>query len=198
MDVISLLQRFPLFARLAMEDVQEIAKKTKLHRYQKGHVIIEENSKDDRLFIVVEGKVQVIKGLGRRNEKILHVFGQFDYFGELALIDELERSASVVAMMTTEALTIDRWNLLETIRRNPELAIDMLKEMSWRLRATTNVILSTIGTLEAICIKCHRIYDRKNEWVPLGKYVEDYSESHIKHSLCPGCSKKRMPQFYRR
>jgi len=89
MDVISLLKKVPLFARLATEDVENIAKKTKLHRFKKGHVIIEENSKDDRLFIVIEGKVQVIKGMGHRNEKILHVFGQFDYFGELALIDEL-------------------------------------------------------------------------------------------------------------
>ena len=197
MDVISLLQKVPLFSRIAKEDVEDIAKKTKLHRFKKGHVIIEENSKDDRLFIVVEGKVQVVKGLGRKNEKILHVFGQFDYFGELALIDELERSASVVAVVTTEALTIDRWNLHETIRRNPELGIDMLKEMSWRLRATTNVIFNTIGNLEAICIKCHRIYDKQNDWVPLAKYVEDYSGSYIKHALCPDCSKKRMPQFYR-
>jgi CRP-like cAMP-binding protein len=79
--------------------------------------------------------VKVIKGLGSQNEKPLRILRPNNYFGEMALLDDYVRMASVVAKKDTEVLALDQWNIREEFKKNPFVAIELLQMLSRRIRA---------------------------------------------------------------
>ena len=66
---------------------------------------------------------------------MMQEFCHNNYFGEMALIDDYVRTASVVADDRTEVLSLDRWNIREEIKRNPSIAIELLQTLGRRLKA---------------------------------------------------------------
>ena len=64
------LAKVPVFSHLKKEDLERIAKQTRYHEFQEGDVIISEGERDNRLFIVTSGRVEVIKGLGKKTRGI--------------------------------------------------------------------------------------------------------------------------------
>ena len=91
-----------IFSSIHKADRQKLANLMQPHMFRKGDLITKEGQRDRRLFIVVNGEVSVVKGLGEKDQRVLRTFGPFDYFGEMALIDDLPRSASIVAEKNTE------------------------------------------------------------------------------------------------
>ena len=178
--------------------MRRIAHLARLRKFEKGEVIIREESQDNRLFIVIEGKVSVVKDLGNPMEKHLQTFEPYAHLGEMSLIDESRRSASVVAETDVQVLSVDNWDLKKEIRRNPDLALELLRNLSWRLRAMNKILRSTLGTMAPICAKCHKICDSDSQWVTVKKYVQDHSEIEVNHSICPECSARHFPQFYKK
>ncbi|MFO7598302.1 MAG: cyclic nucleotide-binding domain-containing protein [Candidatus Desulfacyla sp.] len=116
-------------------DLKRIAKLAKHHSYEKGDLIVREGERDGRLFIIISGEVSVVKDLGGPSEKTLRVLRSDNYFGEMALIDDYVRTASVVANDPTQVLSLDQWNIREEIRRYPAIAIELLQTLGRRLRA---------------------------------------------------------------
>lgn len=119
-------------------DLRRISKLSKHHNYQKGDVIVREGSRDGRLFVIVLGEVSVIKDMGRPEEVLLRQLGPGTYFGEMALIDDYVRTASVVARVDTEVLSLDQWNFRDEIKKYPSVAIELLQTLSRRIRAIEN------------------------------------------------------------
>ena len=135
MDEAEILSRVALFSLMKRRDLKRIAKLAKHHSYEKGDLIVREGERDGRLFIIISGEVSVVKDLGGPSEKTLRVLRSDNYFGEMALIDDYVRTASVVADGHTEVLSIDRWNIREEIRKYPAIAIELLQTLGRRLRA---------------------------------------------------------------
>ncbi|MBC8418504.1 MAG: cyclic nucleotide-binding domain-containing protein [Proteobacteria bacterium] len=135
MDDAEILSRVALFSLMKKRDLRRIAKLAKHHSYKKGEIIVREGARDGRLFIVISGEVEVIKGLGGGSEKPLRVLRCDNYFGEMALIDDYVRTASVVAKEDTEVLSLDQWNIREEIKKYPSIAIELLQTLGRRLRA---------------------------------------------------------------
>ena len=100
------LSRVSLFSLTNKSDLERIAKLANRHTFNTGDVIIKEGEPDNRLFIIVRGEVEVVKGMGEEKERRLGTLGPLSYFGEMALVDDLVRSASVVAKKKTEALSL--------------------------------------------------------------------------------------------
>lgn len=136
MDDAEILSRVALFSLMKKKDLRRIAKLAKHHSYKKGEIIVREGARDGRLFIIISGEVEVIKGLGAGDEKPLRVLRSDNYFGEMALIDDHVRTASVVAKEDTEALSLYQWNIREEIKKYPAIAIELLQTLGRRLRAT--------------------------------------------------------------
>ena len=93
-----------IFSNFKKEDLQRLAKKSRYCSYRMGDVIISEGERDGRLFVLVNGKVDVIKSYRTEKAKRLRTLSAPCYFGELALIDETVRSATVVARGQVKAL----------------------------------------------------------------------------------------------
>ena len=135
MDDTEILSRVALFSLMKKKDLRRIAKLAKHHSYKKGEIIVREGARDGRLFIIISGEVEVIKGLGAGDEKPLRILRSDNYFGEMALIDDHVRTASVVAKEETKVLSLYQWNIREEIKKYPAIAIELLQTLGRRLRA---------------------------------------------------------------
>ena len=135
MNDMEILSKISLFSLMKNRDLRRIAKLAHHHSFKKGELIIREGERDGRLFVIISGKVEIIKGLGSQNEKPLGILRPINYFGEMALLDDFIRTASIVAMEDTEILSLDQWNIREEIRKYPSIAIELLQTLSRRIRA---------------------------------------------------------------
>ena len=134
-DIPEILSRVSLFSLVKKRDLKRIAKLANQHSFKKGEVIIREGTRDGRLFVIVSGKVEIIKDLYGPKKESLRIFGENSYFGEMALIDDYIRTASVVAVEDTDVLTLDQWNIREEIQKYPSIAIELLQTLGRRIRA---------------------------------------------------------------
>jgi len=109
--------------------------------YKDGDNIFEENSVGREMYIILTGKVKVIKEK-EGVETTLATLEEGDFFGEMSLFDNNPRSATVKAMGNVKLLEINQKNFLKKISRDPSLAFRMLEKMSQRIRKTDDKILN--------------------------------------------------------
>jgi len=116
----------------------------------------------------------------------------------MALIDDLVRSASVVAKEETEVLILDQWELRQEIEKYPAMAFELLQMLSQRIRAIEKTMVNAIGAFLPICAHCKKIREDDGSWTSIEKYISDHSEAEFSHGLCPACVKELYPQYAER
>jgi CRP-like cAMP-binding protein len=194
-DDVDVLSRVSLFSLLKRKDLKRLAGLTKRHDFAAGDVIIREGERDDRLFVLVGGRVDVIKNLDRKGQRLLQTLSPHTYFGEMALIDDLIRSASVVAKENVSVLSLNQWDLRREIEKYPAMASELLQMLSRRVRAVEESLVRVLGGLLPICAGCKKIRDENGAWVPIEEYISDHSEAEFSHSICPECRKNLYPEL---
>lgn len=133
-DEYSFLRNVPIFADLEEKELDKIAKLGTRQKYKRGNVVVLEKESGASLFVIVSGKVKVVRTDEEGREVILSMFGPGEFFGEMALLDGMARSASVVALSKAELFMIHRRDFLESLHEFPSIAIALLAEMALRLR----------------------------------------------------------------
>ena len=186
-----------LFSLLEMVDLERIADEAVEHFFKKGEVVIREGDQDRRLFILISGEVDIIKDLGGKKGRRVRILGPQSYFGEMALIDDLPRSAGVVTRKDSHLLSIDHGHLRREIERNPAIAFELLKMLSWRIRAIEKTMIKTLGDYLPICVNCKMIRTDGDTWVPIEQYIADHTGTAFSHGICPACSEKLYPDIYK-
>jgi CRP/FNR family transcriptional regulator, cyclic AMP receptor protein len=136
MEALEHLREVPLFEGLSDAEISEIAQAAQEREFPAGAMIVTQGSPSLGFFLLVEGKVQVV-----RNHKPVAEFGPHGFFGEMSLLEELPRSASVVALEPAKCLVIGSWDFRTLLTKQPEIAIKMLRDMSRRLRETQEQVL---------------------------------------------------------
>jgi CRP-like cAMP-binding protein len=101
--------------------------------YQDGEVIVREGDKGDCMYVIQKGKVEIIQTHNEKDVR-LAVIEEGDFFGEMAIFEKEERSATVKALGEVRALTIDKKNFLKRIHEDPSLAFHIVENMSRRIR----------------------------------------------------------------
>jgi len=191
----SFLGGVPLFSGVPKSDLEHMAQQAKENIFKAGEVIIRQDESDRRLFVIVSGRARVVKNLGRPNEKELKVMGPREYFGEMALIDELTRSASVVAEEDSCVLILDHLDLRKEIEKCPAMAIELLRTLSRRIRAIEATLIDTLGSLLPICANCKRIREADGSWTNIVEYISHHSDTEFSHGICPECMRKLYPEI---
>ena len=186
-EKIDFLATVSLFSHLKEEELQRLAGQSRYCSFKFGDVIIQEGERDDRLYILISGKVNVFKSYRTKKEKRLRTLEPPAYFGELALIDDLVRSATVVAMSDTKTLCLDRLNLDREIERSPLIAKKLLKMLNRRLLAVEKTLVNATGGVIPICATCKKIINDKGAWLTIEQYIMDYTEFILSHGICPEC-----------
>ena len=135
MDIVEMLERTPIFSELTKRDLNALAQTARRRRYAAGEVIIKEGRDAIGCFIVASGEVEVVKGLDSPDQEVLATLSPGDFFGEMAIIDDGPRSATVRAIKDTECIAITRWDFMAEVRTHPDIAIQMLPVLVKRIRA---------------------------------------------------------------
>ncbi len=187
MNRVSFLSRVPLFALLQEEELERLAEQTEEHHVKAGTIVIREGDLDRRMFMIVSGRASVVIGLGTSKERTLVELWPYSYFGEMALIDDLVRSASVLTLEETFLLSLQADTLLDSIGSHPSLAMELLQTMSRRVRALEKSLMNNLGGLLPICANCKKIRDESGAWVPIETFIRDRSDAEFSHGICPGC-----------
>ena len=97
-------------------------------------MIIEEGRTGNGLYAIISGNVEVVKALGTEQERTVNRLGSGEVFGEMALLGEWPRTATVRAIDEVECLGIDRWVFLTQLERHPQVGIKLLQILAQRLR----------------------------------------------------------------
>jgi serine/threonine protein phosphatase PrpC/CRP-like cAMP-binding protein len=142
-----ILRRIPLFQHMAYKELLGILGVARGRQFQAGQTIINEGEAGDELFVIFRGKVEVRKGA-----MVIATLRAGGHFGEMGLVDQAPRSATVIALEETSAISIDRENLLKLMRRDPLLAVKLLwsfvQVLSARLRNTNEALTGLKSELD--------------------------------------------------
>jgi len=142
------LKYFPLLDDLTDYELELVKGVLIARRYSKNSLIIYEDDVGNCLFIIKKGRVKISVTAADGGEAILAILGEGDFFGELSVIDGLERSASVTAIDDVELLMMNRADFFEVLERVPKIAITLLKELAGRIRKSDSHI-SSLSLLDA-------------------------------------------------
>lgn len=121
--------------QLAMEELSEIST---ARNYPKNAIIITEGDQSDALYVIVSGRVKVFLINDNGKEVILNFHGPNEYFGEIAMLDEKPRSASVIALEKCKFAIISKANFWQCLKDNPEMAFSVIRKLALRIRELTD------------------------------------------------------------
>lgn len=136
------LEKVSLFSGLSEGDLEIIAQHTVVKTFPANTVVLLEGEKSDSLYMILEGKVKVFASEDAGNEVILSIQSRGEFFGEMTLVDDAPRSASVVTIQPTRLMMMSRAAFLECLTAHPEVAYNLIRVLIARVRVLTDNIKS--------------------------------------------------------
>jgi CRP-like cAMP-binding protein len=122
------------FENLPDDVTESLAEKADHHVLKKGEAIIKIGDKSDSVFIIQEGWVKIVIPEEKEGEIVLNHLGPGEFVGELSLIDQKPRSASVIALSKLKAVEISRNDFLDVLNRFPMMGLYVISNISSRMR----------------------------------------------------------------
>jgi len=130
----TLLRNVPLFAGLNEQQLGVLARLMVRKSVGRNAKIIGAGDPTDSLHIVINGRLKVLMGDEQGREVILSILGPGEFFGEMGLLDDSPRSASVVTLEACELLTISKADFKRSLAENFDLSLTVMRGLVKRLR----------------------------------------------------------------
>jgi len=121
----------PLFHRVSRRELTKVAALAAEVSYPQGIPLLRQGTRDDGFFILLNGEVDV-----RQNARVVQTLKRGQFFGEIALLANVERTATVTTGTPVDALFIARNDFRRLLRESPTLALAVLEELAYRLQTT--------------------------------------------------------------
>ena len=133
LETMLLLRRVPLFEGLDPEDLQRIAATSVERTYADGEALMREGEVGDELVVLVAGSVRVVRQDADRSERLIRTYDAGDHIGELAVLRERPRAATVLADGEVRGVAIGGEALKSILRERPDAAMSMLATLAERI-----------------------------------------------------------------
>ncbi len=140
-EKILFLKSAPVFERVSGEDLAALARIAELETYAPGQPVFHEGEMGDALYVIVKGKVAIASG-----GEHLADLGPGEAFGEMAVLDEVPRSATATAGEETEVLRIGSEEFYEILHEQVEIAEGVIRMLTRRLRDADAAIQKLHGS----------------------------------------------------
>ncbi|MCF1505531.1 MULTISPECIES: Crp/Fnr family transcriptional regulator [Afifella] len=140
------LSRVPIFANVDVAKLKLLAFISERVVFHPGEVLCRQGEEGDTAFIILSGDCDVLVDTGQGRKKIAEL-GSTDIVGEIAVLFEVPRTATVVATHTTEALALSRDQMFSLLREFPDVAFDIMRVLAHRLERTTQDLAELRGRL---------------------------------------------------
>lgn len=131
---LTLLGDVPLFVGVRQQTLAFLAARLTQRRFRRGETLVRQHEPAHALHLITAGRVKVTRATEEGDESVLGLVGLGGCIGEVAVLDESPRSATVTAVEPTETLVLARDDLLAALREDPELALALIATLASRLR----------------------------------------------------------------
>ncbi len=141
------LKRVPLFAGLTDAQFDLLAAGSTRRNFPKGRMIVAEGEPSQSLYILLSGRAKVQRSDSEGKEVILAILGPGEFFGEMSLIDDAPRSASVITLESCDFMAINKDSFKTMISQSTEMCLQIMKGLVKRLRGADQKI-ETLALLD--------------------------------------------------
>ncbi|HEX9387892.1 MAG TPA: ATP-binding protein [Anaerolineales bacterium] len=122
------------FPGIRPDEIEELIANSQVRSYAPGAVLCRENETEDRFYMILEGEVEVTKNINNIESRLLKTLAPGDFFGEMALIHNAPRAATVTAKTDLTTLELDKGAFDRVLQKSTSIAMAMVSEISNRLR----------------------------------------------------------------
>jgi signal transduction histidine kinase len=122
------------FPGIPPDEVQELIARCKINSYPAGTILCHENRVEQTFYMILEGEAQVSKVINNSETRLLKTLTAGDFFGEMGLIHNAPRAATVTAKTPLVALELDKAGFEQVLQQSSSVAMAMVREISSRLR----------------------------------------------------------------
>lgn len=122
------------FPGIRPDEIEELIMNSQVRSYAPGAILCHENALEDRFYMILEGEVEVTKDINNNESRLLKTLSAGDFFGEMALIHNAPRAATVTAKSTLTTLELDKAAFDRVLHKSSSVAMAMVSEISNRLR----------------------------------------------------------------
>ena len=122
------------FPGIKPNEIEELISNSRVCSYVPGSILCHENATEDRFYMILEGEVEVTKIINNAESRLLKTLGPGDFFGEMAIIHNAPRAATVTAKTDLTTLELDKAGFDRVLRNSSSIAMAMVSEISERLR----------------------------------------------------------------
>ncbi len=157
-DVIDSLRAIPLFGRVSEVDLEELAQHLIERRFPKNATVVEEGLPGDYMYVIREGRAKVTKASEDGREKIMNFLEAGAFFGDMALLGDETRSASVKTLEASVLLALSRRDFIDLLRQSPDLSLAVIEELANRLRETNEQARSL--SFQGVEERTRNLFDR--------------------------------------
>ncbi|MFH0775325.1 MAG: Crp/Fnr family transcriptional regulator [bacterium] len=178
-EIIPFLRNVSIFASFSDEELNALSKIVQKKTYKKGETILREGETGDSFFVIYSGFAKVFTNLSDK-EILINIMTEKEFFGEMALLNEKKRSATVIAHSDLEILVILRKDFVRYILGNYNALVKLLQIISERLRKADRrceifAFFPGEKRLAAVLYDLAREHGKKDD----GKIIIDLGLTHI-------------------
>ena len=167
----SALAAIDLFSELGEAELQRIAEVGRVEYWKEGALVLEEGAYGPRMMIVLEGRVEILRRDGAGVQRALATLGPGEILGEMSLLLDLPRTATVQALEALKVFAMDRQAFLELVEASDpailKLGLQLSRVLSRRLMALNDRVLSLVAENEELR---HRFGEARQELFQLWEY----------------------------
>jgi hypothetical protein len=142
MERLLALKRVPLFENLNLDQLEAVLRLAGDATFLPGEVIVRQGDPGGELYLLLEGSAEAWLDHGGANPQQLSTMPAGSYFGEMAILDDEPRSATVIARESVRLLTLEGDSLKELLLQMPEIAFELLRVMTSRVRASERRLIA--------------------------------------------------------
>jgi signal transduction histidine kinase len=132
------------FPGIKPNEIEELIAYSKVRAYPPGSVLCRENANEDRFYMILEGEAEVTKVINNNEIRLLKTLGPGDFFGEMALIHNAPRAATVAAKSALTTLELDKTAFDRVLHNSSSIAMAMVSEISNRLRSNDQLAVDDL------------------------------------------------------
>ena len=132
------------FPGITPDEVQDLISHSQVHSYPTGSVLCRENELETIFYMILEGDAEVTKEINQSEARLLQTLGPGDFFGEMALIHNAPRAATVTAKTNLVVLELEKEAFDKVLKRSNTVALAMVHEISNRLRENDEMAIEDL------------------------------------------------------
>lgn len=132
------------FPGIKPDEIEELIANSQVHSYLPGAILCRENAVEDRFYMILDGEAEVTKDINNSESRLLTTLAPGDFFGEMALIHNAPRAATVMAKTALTTLELDKYAFDRVIHKSTSIAMAMVSQISNRLRENDKLAVDDI------------------------------------------------------